>query len=242
MILSFTSIPPRFPFLGRVIQQLEKQTVRPDAVELYFDMNHNGGSYDASDRQWIKVVSSTNIWQKVGAGTGTVTSTSKVVSTSKLITGGYSVEFAIPWTTLGVKPSTKTLYGFDIAFDDCDGTASRTNQTMWVGDGNDYQNLSNVGTLQLAPDSAFTGLPETKDIQNQSISVYPNPAQSSFVVSSLTQSEKKVALIDIYGRDLKLEVGDGKLTFDCSMYNSGVYFLRIETNHQIITKSIIIVK
>jgi len=34
-ILTFTTIPPRFQFLGRVLRQLEKQTIRPDRVELY---------------------------------------------------------------------------------------------------------------------------------------------------------------------------------------------------------------
>ena len=35
MILSFTSIPPRFKYLGRIVRQLEQQSIKPQAVELY---------------------------------------------------------------------------------------------------------------------------------------------------------------------------------------------------------------
>ena len=208
---------------------------------MYFDMNHNGGVYDAYDRQWIKVVNSTNIWQKIGAATGAVTTTSKVVSASTSTDSSYTVEFAIPWTTLNVKPNVTAKYGFDISIDDCDGTAARTNQTMWVGDGNDYVNLSNVGTLRLF-DSAVTQIPVIKNIQKQIISVYPNPAQNSFVVSNLTQSAMKISVMDIYGCELNLQAGEGKLTFDCSTFKSGIYSLRINTNNQVVTKSIVITK
>jgi uncharacterized protein YjdB len=121
-----------------------------DAIELYFDMNHNGGVYDASDRQWIKVVNSTAIWEKIGTGTGGTSTTTKVVSASKIITGGYSVEIAIPWATLGVTPSTTAIYGMDIAVDDCDGGTTRSTQSVWVGDANDYQSTTNFGQLQLS--------------------------------------------------------------------------------------------
>ena len=60
MILSFTSIPPRFPFLGRVIQQLEKQTVRPDAVELYLPRTYRRfpGERPALPKlpDWVKII------------------------------------------------------------------------------------------------------------------------------------------------------------------------------------------
>jgi uncharacterized protein YjdB len=125
-----------------------------DGVELYFDMNNNNGGYDASDRQWVKVMNSTNIWEKIGTGTGANTTTSKVVSATKAITGGYTMEFAIPWTnSFGITPSTATIYGFDIAINDCDGGTTRSNQVMWIGDANDYTTLTNVGDLRLAAGS-----------------------------------------------------------------------------------------
>ena len=116
-----------------------------DAIELYLDMNLNGGSYDSYDRQWVYVVSATSIWEQQSRNTG-------IKFASKLITGGYSVEFAIPWSNFGIKPSLSNLYGFDIGIDDADSktSGSRDNQVMWMGDGNDYNDLSKVGNLQLS--------------------------------------------------------------------------------------------
>jgi len=210
-----------------------------DAIEMYFDMNHNGGTYDSFDRQWIKVVNSATIWQKIGTGTGAVTNTSKVTSATQLISGGYTMEFAIPWSTLGVTPSLTELYGFDIAVDDADGTTTRGNQVMWVGNGNNYQDLSNVGVLQLSTDSALSYTPE---IERQNISVYPNPTKDTFTIKSTMQSGLMVTIIDIFGHELKRLKGDNELLVDCSAIQTGVYFIRIETNNQTITKSIIIQK
>jgi len=212
-----------------------------DAIELYFDMNHNGGVYDASDRQWIKVVNNKNIWQKMGTAVGAVTSVSMVQSASQLTADGYTMEFAIPWMILGVKPNILSLYGFDISVDDCDGSTTRSNQVMWVGDGNDYQDLSNVGVLQLSKDSAYTQLSEISK-QNQTILVFPNPAQSSFIVKSTLQTDLKIILIDMFGHKLKELEGTTELMFDCSSMQSGFYFLRIESNNQIVTQSVVISK
>jgi len=114
-----------------------------DAVEIYCDMNQNGGSYDAFDRQWVYVVNGTSIWEQGNRNTG-------VKFASKIITGGYSMEFAIPWSNFGIQPDLTVLYGFDVGIDDCDGGTSRSNQVVWQGDGNNYNNLTNVASLQLS--------------------------------------------------------------------------------------------
>jgi len=308
-----------------------------DGVELYFDMNHNGGAYDSFDRQWIKVANSSSIWQKIGMTTGAVTTTSSVQSATKIITGGYSLEIAIPWTLLGSKPNLSALYGFDIANDDCDGTTTRGSQIMWVGDANDYQSLSNTGVLQLLNDSAtippiwnnvlivsntqtsitynagskatdyvtsnttwnavsdqnwltvtpntsvtgngtltFTALLNptfstrsanvvlsaantqqqtivvTQDAspkvfselvkEDSSVTVYPNPTQSSFVVRNNNKSAMTVIMFDMYGRELNQQSGEAYLFFECSSFNSGIYILKIISDNKISTQSIIIAK
>ena len=127
-----------------------------DAVELYFDMNNTGGAYDALDRSWIKVVNSTNIWEKIGGAAGVITTTSTVKSATKLITGGYTMEFAIPWTNFGVTPNTANLYGFDVVIDDANGGITRANQSVWTGDMNNWMDLSNIGDLALLPQATTT--------------------------------------------------------------------------------------
>ena len=112
-----------------------------DAVELYFDMNNSGGVYDASDRHWTYVVNGTTIAESGNQILG-------VKFATKTIVGGYTMEFAIPWTNFTITPSTTPIYGFDIAVDDADG-GTRINQNVWMGDANDWSDLSNVGDLQL---------------------------------------------------------------------------------------------
>jgi len=210
-----------------------------DGIELYFDMNHNEGAYDSYDRQWIKVANSTTIWQKIGTAQGGVTSNSTVVSATQLITDGYTLELAIPWKILGVKPNISSLYGFDIAVDDADATTTRGNQVMWAGNGNNYQDLSNVGVLMLTNDSAKT-ISNVNVLPN--ILVFPNPTKNSFTVKSNFDSKMDITIFDIFGHELQKITGEDEVLIDSSLFQSGVYFLKIETDNQVITKSIIIAK
>jgi len=211
-----------------------------DGIELYFDMNHNGGTYDASDRQWIKVLNSTNIWQKIGAIGGAVTTSSSVKSASQLNADGYSIELAIPWTILGVTPNTTDLYGFDIAVDDCDGSTTRDNQVMWVGTGDNYKDLSKIGIIQLSNTLAEYVPTAIETIEKVGISIYPNPAKSSFTIKNAEQTEMKVIVLDTFGRELQYQVGAGELNFDCSKFQTGVYYVRVESQNHVTTQSIII--
>lgn len=173
-----------------------------DAIEMYFDINNNGGAFDASDRQWVKVVNSTGIWEKLGAGAGATTTTSKVISATKLITGGYTMEFAIPWSnSFGIAPNTTSLYGFDIAFDDCDGTTTRSNQYMWVGDANNYQTLLNVGDLQLSVVSVPTVTQSISLVQGWnlvSFNVVPTDSSISKVFSTVITNVLEIKNADAF--------------------------------------------
>lgn len=210
-----------------------------DAIELYFDMNHNAGAYDASDRQWIKIVNSSNIWQKIGSGSGAVTSGSKVISATQINNNGYSLEFAIPWTLLGITPNSTSLYGFDIAVDDCDGTTTRGNQITWVGTGDNYQDLSNVGLLQLSTDTATT---PSSIITKTSVSIFPNPAMQNIHIKLPNALKCNVSLIDNVGRIICQQTGQDSIEFDCSQIQAGVYYISIENNKEIITQPVMIKK
>ena len=121
-----------------------------DAVEIYFDLNNNGGGYDASDRAWMKKVSSNDIWERVGIPAGAINANSTVKSATKIIPGGYSIELAIPWTNLGGTPNPSVLKGFDVVVDDADAGTTRTNQSVWIGTMDNWQSLANIGDLQLS--------------------------------------------------------------------------------------------
>ena len=60
MILSFTSIPPRFKYLGRIVRQLEQQSIKPQAVELYLPKTYRRFPGERPSLpnlpDWIKII------------------------------------------------------------------------------------------------------------------------------------------------------------------------------------------
>ncbi len=113
-----------------------------DSVEIYIDANHNHGTvYDSFDRQFTKGYNDTAL-----GGTGSQTG---VVHAWAAISGGYSVELAIPWSNLGVTPAVNMTLGFDIGNNDDDNGGTRDSQLVWWGTINDYNNTSAFGHVVL---------------------------------------------------------------------------------------------
>lgn len=206
-----------------------------DAIELFFDMNNNDGAFDASDRQWIKVVNSTNIWQKIGTAIGAITTTSNVTSASKLITGGYTMEFAIPWTTLGVIASTSALYGFDIAYDDADAATTRSNQTVWTGTASNYLDLSIIGNIELSSIIASDPTTDVHNVEDVSFTIYPNPATTQLTLNfgELTTKNnemKNITITNALGQIIynsSFFILNSSFNIDVSLFKVGLYFIRI---------------
>jgi hypothetical protein len=151
-----------------------------DALEVYIDGNNNkGATYDAFDRQIVKAHNSTSLWVNNNNTTGIVHATAS-------ITGGYSVEIAIPWTNIGITPSSNLQIGFDVGNNDDDNGGNRESQRMWSGNGNNWTNTSAFGTLRLTggPAPVLTVAPSLLSFTNgaatQNISVSSNV---SWVVS-----------------------------------------------------------
>ncbi|REE87479.1 parallel beta-helix repeat protein [Paenibacillus taihuensis] len=114
-----------------------------DSVELYIDANNNHGTtYDSSDRQFVKGYND-NALAAIGSTTG-------VLHGWSAITGGYSVEYAIPWSNLGVTPSANMQIGFDIGNNDDDNAGTRDGQLMWNGNLNNSADTSAFGHLTLS--------------------------------------------------------------------------------------------
>jgi hypothetical protein len=63
--------------------------------------------------------------------------------------GGYSVEMAIPWSSLSVSPANGTVLGIDTGINDAIG-GLQVGQLMWNGTANNYQDPSNFGLAGLS--------------------------------------------------------------------------------------------
>jgi endoglucanase len=115
-----------------------------DAIEVYIDGNHNrGSSYDTNDRQIVKGYNNGAIWVNGNQTNG-------IIHAVTPISGGYSIEMAIPWSNIGITPSSGTIIGFDVANDDNDnGVTNRNGQTIWAGNANNWTSTSAFGDLTL---------------------------------------------------------------------------------------------
>src|SRR5258708_2906832 len=123
-----------------------------DSIEVYVDANNNKGTtYDSFDRQYVQGYNVTALGG-IGSQTG-------VAHAAAAITGGYSVELAIPWSNLGVTPTAGMTIGFDVGNNDDDNGGARDAQAVWWGNINDYNNTSAFGSLVLQPAGGVTNTP-----------------------------------------------------------------------------------
>ncbi|KRE64778.1 sugar-binding protein [Paenibacillus sp. Soil750] len=115
-----------------------------DSIEIYIDSNNNKGTtYDSYDQQYIKGWNDSTLWLQRVMPNG-------VLHGWAPISGGYSVELAIPWSTLGLTPTAGTTIGFDVANNDTDDGNGRQSQLMWAGTNDNWTNTSAFGSLQLS--------------------------------------------------------------------------------------------
>lgn len=114
-----------------------------DSVEIYIDGDHNqGATYDSFDRQFIKGWNDNSLFEARSLTNG-------VQHAWAPMTAGYSVEMAIPWSSLGMTPSVGMMIGFDVANNDEDDGNGRHSQTVWAGESTNWTNTSAFGELKL---------------------------------------------------------------------------------------------
>ena len=123
-----------------------------DSVEVYIDPNADGGTtYDSNDKQLAQVWNDNGLY-------GVSSATPGVLHAWAAVAGGYSVEMAIPWSSLGVTPASGASAALDIGINDA-VNGSRVGQLVWHGTASDYKDPSGFGLMSLSgtPSSAKTG-------------------------------------------------------------------------------------
>jgi len=216
-----------------------------DAVEVMIDANNNKlSSYDGHDNQLIQAYNSTALFSKV--------SISGVQHAWAPISGGYSVEMAIPWSQLGLTPVAGLSIGFDIANDDDDAGGGRTAQAVWYGTINDYQSTAGFGTLVLGSGttgSAVAGVALTAagkgvvtDSAGISLQLIPNPVtngQAQVLVSGNVRSGH-LQVFDMTGKMVVHQDIQSQATLDLSTLAKGLYIVKFFTGSKTISKKLLI--
>ena len=157
-------------------------TWEDDSVEVYIDANNNAGStYDSFDRQFVKGYNDTSL-SGIGSQTG-------VQHAWAAVAGGYSTEMAIPWSNLGVSPTSGLTIGFDVGYNDDDNAGTRDSQAIWWGTLNNYNNTSAFGKLVLmggtAPTATWTTAP-TKTFTPNGPTIFPTATRTNSPVPTAT--------------------------------------------------------
>ncbi len=119
---------------------------KDDDVEFFFNgLNNKPSGYGVLDYQYRFVYNNTPVQEtKHNKIQG-------VVYQQMVVTGGYTTEVKIPWTTLGVVPVDGKLLGMDFAADNINNIADGRNAKIaWNTDNNDiWYNPSYMGTGML---------------------------------------------------------------------------------------------
>jgi len=121
-------------------------TWESDSVEVYVDGdNSKTKGYDAHDTQVVLV------WKgdKVARNGGGEAPGVRAAWAQR--EGGYTMEFAIPWSRLAVTPRVGMSIGFDVSNNDNDGGGRRSAKLMWsTPDDEAWRDTSAFGELVLA--------------------------------------------------------------------------------------------
>ena len=136
-----------------------------DGIEIYIDAdNSRDSTYGANDFQYAIGWNNENLVEEISKG-ATDGTEAAVVDTD----GGYRVEVAIPWSTLGITPADSARLGVDIHVNDDDEGGLRSSKIAWQAQQDDsyrYPYLFGEAVLQSVnppPAIANTTTPITVD-------------------------------------------------------------------------------
>ena len=139
-------------------------------------------------------------------------------------TVNYKEENAAQWSTTTASAHPYTLTGLQPA----------TNYSVYV--------VANCANGQSDPSNTATFTTEPDGIAGyeQAISLYPNPNNGQFTVNSEQGTVNRVQIYDVYGKLLKtVEVNGNMAELDVRELTAGMYFVRINTEKGVVTKSFV---
>jgi len=229
-----------------------------DSVELYFDGdNSDTAPYDGIDDIQIRFNLGQTTTESIDAGYGTAASwewnkdgVSYVVAETDL---GWDVEAAIPLADMQLEAGLD--FGFDWQMNDCDNpdvTPNRTVYRWWAPSEPEWDNASLFGTVILVP--AFTAVEQKPSVTRvdayELTQNYPNPFNPTTTIdfSLPKRSNVRLTVFNTLGEEVATLVNEVKeagwytVDFDGADLTSGIYFYKMRTGNQTLTKKMMLIK
>jgi hypothetical protein len=187
-----------------------------DGIEIYIDGNNDKATaYDANDFQFVVRYDGTNIKE------GHDKAVTGIVASSVSNATGYVVEVKIPWSTVGVSPSSGKLLGMDFHINDSDA-ALRDGKLAWFATAdNSYSDPSTFGLARLEN----TVITDIDDVYTTTaISIYPNPAKDVLNIKGI-EGEFDFQIFDQIGQNIMSGISEDVIRLE--NFEKGLYFLNI---------------
>lgn len=129
-----------------------------DVIEIFIDGNNSKGTaYDGVNDFQLGFRWNDNT---IRVGGYSVTNTTGIVFSNYATAAGYTLEVAIPWSTIGATPAIGYAIGLDVQVDDDDNGGSRDSQmASFATNSTAFQNPGVFGTVYLTTCSGGTNQP-----------------------------------------------------------------------------------
>ncbi len=138
----------------------------------------------------------------------------------------YKKASASSWTTISMNAHPTTITDLEV------GTTYQAYVKALCDEGE--SEASNTVTFTTEPDGV------NDYVLENSISLYPNPANKQLTISCADGVMNEVVIYDVYGKTLRtMSVNDNTAVLNVSDFAAGMYFVRIVTNDGMATKTFV---
>jgi len=210
------------PFNGNEVNVWEN-----DCVETFFDMNQSATTpYDGDDWQ-IRSIRALDTWTGSANVTDDWGGNVQRAQSAMADDAGYTIEMAIPWTSLSATflPIVGTEFNFDCSTTDVGtGGGARVFRESWTTNEDiAYMNTSAFGTITLSDLTNENPGTAVRNSEVSNVSIFPNPATDMVSIRSDVEISS-ISIIDITGRTLSTlkSVRDFTAVLNVSHLTNGV--------------------
>lgn len=206
---------------------------------VYFDKNHNGGSYPMSDDVMLNRYHSAGGPTFTCLGNGSDWDYYSQNGWTEGITGEAwmsnqgQTEFAISFSLLGISAGVPKTMGFGISFGDWVNPFDPSVIWEWPSNTNQYS-PGTWGDINILFSTNINDKTE-----NDKISISPNPATSNIKIESCEGQVSLVEIISIEGKLIKSFSDIETKQINIENLLAGIYLLKIHTNSESVVKKLI---